>query len=631
MLALLVGIGVLAAGAWRAAAWTHSSGALRALAAITIAATVVVVESLAFGLVGLGADRLVLLLGVVAFAAGAHRLVSTSDRASANPVSTGPEPERGARALRGALAGGGVACLGWALWRPFVGYDGMLQNLVQINGWIHSGRPGSQRRVLTVAPVEAFPMTNDIISSWFAALTRSFAATSLWAVGVAAVAAIAIATVLAECGVRSTVRWLAVASIVTIPHFVAQLNSPKTDVAALAWLAVCGAMALAARRHPRLLPLAYIAGGLSIGSKTTTLPLVGIIVLASFWRLRPPVAHVFAGLVGATGVGGVWYVRNLLEHGSPLWPFVATPWGDPVAAVFDVPESRFVADPVETLRTQFGDWSGVAAGGLVLVVVVGFLALIPRLQRVRTIGLVGVVSIVLWTLSPVTGLDNAPLADDVLTSTTRYLLPTMLLGALGSALLAEARPRARIAVQVLLGTVVLMNLVVLATETTDVIAPVGLLLAACAGGAVVAGAARSDHPRRVVPAVAMASVSLLLVAFVGWAADGWTERHRSALRLGGSAIDELLESAEHRDGSTTVSATNVIWSDLAGDELQHDVVLLEGDLACDDYRALVRTGWLVLAEGSFVGAPDLPLERGCLRGLRPFATDGDFVVFAPTG
>ncbi len=630
MLALAVAYGAVGSGAWRTAAWTGTAGALRLLAAAVIGASFIVVESLVLGVAELGTSRVPLILGAVTFAVVARLAVPAGGATGVAEVVDWMRLRRADAVAACAASGAAVGTLVWVWWRPFVGNDGMFQNLVQINGWMHSGRPGSRRRVLALAPVEAFPMTNDVILGWHVALTRSFAGASLWAVGGALVFALAASTVLRDRGVPALTRWSAVAAVALVPHFVAQTNSPKSDVAALAWVAVCAALAHASKRHPRLVVLAIAAGGLSIGSKSTTLPLVGLVLVVLVWEFRARTAYLAIGIAASTAVGGLWYVRNLVDHGSPLWPFTATPWGDPVAPIYAVAHSRFVSDPVATVRTQFGDWITVAAGGLLLVTVALVVAGALGSRVVRGVVLVAVGSLVVWGLSPVTGLDNEVLAGDVLTSTTRYLLPTMALGAAALALVSVDRPDRVPLVNGLFAVVIALDVAALVAEDSDAVPPmlmIGLT-------AVVAAVTGWLVARRSVPAGRwLAAVPVLVVVAlgtgVGLAADGWTARHRESLAFGSAAVEAMLDDPGFRSGTATVAATNVIWSDLAGDEVRHDVILLPPDLDCPAYDELHRTSWLVLGEGSFVGVPDLPLRRGCLPDVEAFASGPGIVILAP--
>ncbi|MGH9291067.1 MAG: hypothetical protein ACRD0V_22680 [Acidimicrobiales bacterium] len=618
--------------AWRLASLAVPGGTLRALATATLAASIAVVQALALGLFGLGTSRVGLpvaaaLTGAIAWAT----LPAPATTATQEAARWWAGLSRPARAVVGGTAAAGAAWLGWVWWRPVVGYDGMLQNLLEVGRWLHDGRPGSRHRVFDLAPVEAFPLTNDVVLSWLAGMGRSFAVVAPWAITMAALLLAAVAWSARALGACRQAAWLAAGAVVTVPHVVAELTSPKTDVSALAWLACCGALLLGARDHPRLLPIALLAGGLSIGSKTTTVPIVAVVVAAAVWAGRREVARrpaaLVAGLAGAVAVGGVWYLRNLVDHGSPLWPFASTPWGDPVAPVYQAGGSTFLEAPFETLRTQLADWLGVTGGGLLLVAVGLPLALVAGRTGVRLLAGLGLVAVAAWMVSPVSGLDNEPLAADVLTSTTRYLVPAMTVTAIALAVVA-ARPRWRAPGTGILAAVLAANVVACAGEGTPVMPPAALIAVATAGGALVASGMPPHPPSRWVRALG-ASAGAALLASLAVAAYGWTGRHRDALRFGGAPIEALLADPAFVEGDEPVLVTNIAWSDLAGDALDHDVRLLPRDVGCDALDRARRQAWLVLIDAQFGGPADLPRERGCLADVDPTYLDEAIAVYAP--
>ena len=98
-----------------------------------------------------------------------------------------------------------------------------------------------------------------------------------------------------------------------------------------------------------MLAPALVAFFLAIGTKTTVAPLGLIVLAAALWALRHELRPVLAPLAGALALGllagGVWYLRNLFDHGSPLWPFVTVPWGDPAPKVIDAVSTSLLSRP----------------------------------------------------------------------------------------------------------------------------------------------------------------------------------------------------------------------------------------------------------------------------------------------
>jgi hypothetical protein len=638
---LVVSMCAIGAAASRVAALAAPRGLLRAIAAVVLGAAAIVGHALLLGLVSLGTTPLVLAAAALATWGAVRRLTGAPATSLSDDARTWwGGADQGWRVATAAFLGGLMGWLVW-LWRwPFVGHDGMLQNLLEVNRWIHLGTPGSQHRVFGIAPIESFPLTNDVAIAWLASFGRSFAVIAPWTLTSFVLLVTSLATVLGLLEVPRLVTAAVVAALVTVPHAVALVNSPKTDVPSLAWLAACAALALGAREHPRLLAVALLAAGLSVGSKPTTAPIVGVVVLAALWThrraLRPLAAPLVAGVLGATAIGGVWYLRNLAQHGSPLWPLQATPWGDPKPPLFQFAGSTFLEDPRSTLAGQLTSWAGVAAGGLVLAPVGVLVALVARDRASRAVGLLGLLAVALWLVSPVTGVDNLPLAKDVLTSTTRYLMPVMGLGAVGLGLLAR-QPRWRVPVLVLAGALVIWNLGAVSAISLEVMpSPLYLLAGAvlAVGAAIVLTNVRQGGKRPAGRTLTIALPALLIVALAGGvlvARDGWMGRHRQVLYFGGTPIDQLLSDERYVEGEHPVQMTNIAWSDLAGDDLAHDVVLLDPQVTCDELEAMAADSWLVLMGNAFLGDPDLPLQRGCLQGLEPIAEDVAIKVFAPTG
>ena len=171
---------------------------------------------------------------------------------------------------------------------------------------------------------------------------------------------------LRSLAVAPPVRALAIGVLCTMPVLSAsQLNGPNTDLPALAWLVTTGALCAAAvhRREPGLLAPALVAGGLAAGTKTTTLPLAAAALLVAAYLLRPRLRAVAGPLalaaVGALVVGGTWYLRNLVDHGTPFWPFFTGAWSDPPPLALHRMDVSFLERPVRTMEEfGFDEWLG---------------------------------------------------------------------------------------------------------------------------------------------------------------------------------------------------------------------------------------------------------------------------------
>ena len=198
-----------------------------------------------------------------------------------------------------------------------------------------------------------------------------------------------------------------------------------------------------------LLAPALVAAALAVGTKTTTAPCALAVLVLAGWSarrdlraLRGPLA---AALALGTAAGGVWYLRNLVDHGSPFWPLIDAPWGDPVPATVGAVDTSFLDRPRATIDAvgddlpralrrrpaSDGRWSRRAAGCAPPA------RCAPRPGATAT-------GLLIWARAPVTGLPpRAPCSAETTFSTTRYLLPVAATGALALALAACAADASR--------------------------------------------------------------------------------------------------------------------------------------------------------------------------------------------
>src|SRR3954453_17864593 len=141
-------------------------------------------------------------------------------------------------------------------------------------------------------------------------------------------------------------------------------------------------------------------------------------------RLRPHARALAAGLALALAAGGVWYIRNTVQHGWPLWPFSSAPWGDARPALIANADVKFIDRPGDTID-RVGDYYLHHVGGVLLMFCGAFV--VALLARSRTVGfaaLATAVSIFIWMNAPFTGVFGESRAFDIGTGdATRYLLP----------------------------------------------------------------------------------------------------------------------------------------------------------------------------------------------------------------
>ena len=331
------------------------------------------------------------------------------------------------------------------LHRPQLGQDAITYHLADVVGWIQSGHTGRVQTEFYGLPVGNYPVTQEVLLAWATGISHGFSAALIITVAALPLLLGAGWLGLGELGIPRPLRVLALAALALVPLIVQAWVQPGTDLSAMTWLALCGALCLAARRHPGLLAAAVVAAGLAVGTKTTVLSYAVVMLAVTAWfrraelrsRRRPLAAA--AALAVVTGL--VWYLRNWIEHGSPLWPFSSFPGGDPRPATINFLSTSLLDSLRPTLLDNLHGYVSGISGGVILILI-GILAVLPglvlRRRRLLLAGLVVLAGTLEYSVGPVTGL---PPREDVLVaavgSTLRYLMPVFAAGAVALALAAS--------------------------------------------------------------------------------------------------------------------------------------------------------------------------------------------------
>ena len=607
----LLGLCVVAIGgaAIRLASLTGATGIVRVLAAAPLAVSAAVIQALVLGRFEVGTSPVAL-----GAAAGATWLLAWRFLPQAAPR---PADElarwwdglgRRGRLLAGAGLGVGLAWSAWYVRHPEIGFDGLNYHLPEIAAWVDGGRPGSIHPTIHDIPVGNYPITNEVALSWLAGIARSLVPITLWMMP----AMIALAGAAAWQGLRSLavpcpVAALAAVSLCAAPVMLSFLWGPNTDAPAVAWTVCTGALCAASLRHPALLAPALVAGGLALGTKTTTVLPVTMALAAAVWAnrnaLRPLARPLGLGAAAAVAAGGVWYLRNLVDHGSPLWPFVEAPWGDPQPPVLGLIEGRLINDPLTTLEGRGTRYLDLLGGWALLIL--GALAA-PFLARRREVTVAAAatgLALLTWSAAPFTGFPSAPEWDPLAILSTRYLGPAATIAALALALTARGDGRAARAALILLGLAAAANL----GRATDLGVPaMPTLLVIVAGaalgalGALVLSALMKRLGLRRLSPLAPAALAVLVAVPAALSAEGYVDRH-VASRVTPPAIAWLVAQPGFRDGDGPIATAPRMNGILAGDRFQHRLELIPLDEPCARTRARARRG-VVVVETPPVGA-----------------------------
>jgi hypothetical protein len=607
---LVAAVCALAAAALRVAALTGAGGLERAVAAAPLAVATAVAEALALGTVGLGGSGLALCAAALATWLCVRHLTPPPD----HPSST-RQPRGWSHAARLAA---GAAWFGWIVWAlrfPHLGLDGSTYHLATVADWVTSGATGHSENLYASIPVGSYPLTDETAVAWAVGLAHSWAPVAAWSASIGALLVASGAMALRRLSVPPAVAALALAAFVAVPLVLRGLVHAETDVPAVAWLACTLALALAARDRPALLAPMLVAAALAIGTKTTVLPLTAVVVLAAAWhgraRLRPLARPLALAAALGFAAGGLWYLRNLIAHGSPLWPFVSAPWGDPVPPLLDSVDFSLLERPRETLEGQWPIYRLTLSGGLVLLA--GDL-LAPAWARRRDVAAAAAATaaaLLAWASAPFTGAGAAPFLQ---VNTLRYLIPAMAAGALALALSGRGGRRTRRWVAVVLGAALAWSA---KTYIDDPYLPGEgtLILASLAATAAAAIVVRSRA--RALPVIA-AVIAMTATAVGG---DHYAQRHAAAGDFDSGVVNFFTTQQSWRDGKQPIAFSPTPIALLAGNKLDHSLDLIDPDESCAQVRERLTGGWVVVRDVDRKLFGTLAAEQ-CLPDIEPVYDDG---------
>jgi len=424
--------------------------------------------------------------------------------------------------------------------------------------------------------------------------------------------------------------------MVTVPFVTAQVDGPANEVPAMAWLVCAAGLGAAARNRPALLWPMLIAAGLAIGAKTTSVPLAGALVAFALWsnrdQLRPLAWHLAGATLAAGVVGLSWYLRTLIEHGSPFWPYSAAPWGDPVPPLVDSYRSLF-SSPRATLEGNVDQYLTVMAGGwLTLGAAVLAPLWAPRREVVAGSCLVGA-SIVLWSFAPTTGVSTiAQLSTSI--SGTRFLFPVVGLAALTLALSAKGHgPRATAGVGALAAAVAWNLGQILTGDFPGAFSSAWLIGGALAGALLAALAARAALPRlptRRPLGPGLAAVAVVIAA-AGLAvpSSGYSARYAFNTANFDGPLVGFFERDGYAEDDRPISMTPEIFGMLSGDELDRRVELVALDESCESVAARRESGWVIVRKDRLYRSRLGYTVGDCMADVPPAAMVGPYQVYAP--
>ncbi len=623
--AALGGAGLRVAGALGA------RGLELVLAAAPIAAAAAVLWALLLGLVELGGSPVALVAGAVLTWVAARTLLpdpAPRRRLAAWWTHTTPA----ARATVAGAVAAGVALTFWQLRHPYISLDGLTYHLALPAAWLHEGSPGAVVALFQGVPVGSYPLTHEVLVGWGLGITRSWVVASVITPLLVALMAVATWSGLRSLAVPRRVAGLSAGALLTLPLVTSQYGAPLTDIAALAWLAVTAALVAQSLRGPRplLLAPALVSAGLAIGTKTTPALLTLLVLGYGLWchrgALRPHARPLGAAAVLALFVCAIWPIRNLVDHGSPLWPFLSTPWGDPRPPLFSEFGDSFIHHPATMLSGRWGAYAYALAGALVLVPAALLLPLARRSRAAIVVGAASALAVVMWMFAPYTGADRYP---ELAVTATRYLLPALMAAIAAIALSSRGcGPGLRRVIEASLVAAIVISLAYdLKLGYPYLPAAATLLFAAALGGGV---AWLAGTRVRSVPAWTAPALAVLTGLVLAGSAPGYIDRHTATFTsLDGYAalMNTLASRPGYDDDERPVSMAPATTALAGGPRLRHPVTFVPGDEPCPAVRARARRGWLVLGGDNVLF--DSARLRGCMRGRTPILREGSYRLYGP--
>jgi hypothetical protein len=634
---LVLSLLALAAAGLRAASQLAPAGLERALTAATFASGAAGLEALALALVDLGGDSIA--LGLAAAATwGLSLAVFPAPRVplGVEIAAAWRATPRPAQIILGAVGGAGAAWAAWLVHVPALGYDSVNYHLPEVVIWVRDGDPGAVIPGI-LDSVTYLPLMAEVLLAWQVGIAHSLVPVSLLAPASMLLLAVSGWLGLRTLDVGRLASAIAVGTLCAAPmvtHY--QMNGAYNDLPALSWLITAGALAAASRRNTALLAPALVAAALAAGTKTTALPLSLFVVVPALWlqrgRLRPLALPLALAGGAALVIGGFWYARDLVVHGSPFWPDLAAPWGDPTP----VESPSFLDRPRATIDRFLDDYLELFGGGLL---VIGAALVVPFASRDRAVWIGGAatgLSFLLWLNAPATGAAEGGSVVGTL-STVRYVLPALAAATVTLALATRTgRVAGRAALVVLAAALVINVLQTRALGYPSVpgirVPALGALLGASTAAAAGALARWPGTIPRWAGAAAVVAALAAAVAGLSLGASGYVERHAQAnentVYPYAGMVRWLAEQPRYRGGDDPVAIAPIPNGVVVGDRLKHRMEVIPFREPCAAVRARLRDHWVLL---NFLDVVRDFTAARCLEGIEPSFEGAGFRAYRPSG
>lgn len=311
----------------------------------------------------------------------------------------------------------------------------------------HSGYADNHRLLLPLIPVQFFPANDELLSGMALALTHSlaFAAVkNLFFGGLVVVSAHALGKAFGAA------QLTVVATMVVLGLPVIAFSQPGEAVNdALLILLLVGGLAVLAHARDRPAPyvLALACAGLALGVKFSAIvPAAALGALAVALLVARVPGHPWwwtgVGLLASAGMGGSWYVRNVVNYGNPVPPVhlalgplhLHTVNGAAAALAFSVAHyavhGQFLGVFARGVVHGLGPFAPATAALCLVGVVTGLLA---RDGFRRGLGLMGAVALVGYLVTPASAYGTPP-SLELFVINLHYAAPALLFAMLAGAI-----------------------------------------------------------------------------------------------------------------------------------------------------------------------------------------------------
>lgn len=229
-----------------------------------------------------------------------------------------------------------TAMVAWAIVAartPSLGWDDYLYHLPYMAHAFQSGRLGPFPVADNVDYINSYPKSLEVIGTTFVAISGTFEWVELVQLLFLPGASVALYLLSVRLGASTKIAAMSSVVVFQLPMAICQLKTAYIDVAnaALVCMVVAGLFLAAAGRTSGLIAC-FVTAGILTGCKPTGPYLGSTLPLLAAWlycmRIRAH-AKTFAQLYLLASftvllLGGHWFVRNVLNYGNPLWPFIWT-------------------------------------------------------------------------------------------------------------------------------------------------------------------------------------------------------------------------------------------------------------------------------------------------------------------